>query len=262
MKSYWLRCASSAITTMLRRSDSTGWRSPFSSGKNFWIVVNTTPPEATEQLGAQVGAVGRLHRRLAQQLVAARERAEQLVVQVVAVGEHDDGRVLHRRAQDHPAGIERHRQALAGALRVPDHADAPVALLAAGRRPGVVAARSSAKPCACASSARIAPQRLLQRDVDGVELVVARHLLDELAAARVLEHDEVPDQIEEAALLEHAFQQHLQLGAGSAASVLALDGAPRHEPFPAGAERADARLRAVGDDQRGVGREQRRDLRL
>src|SRR2546428_34774 len=49
-KSYWLRCASSAITTMLRRSERTGCRSPFSSGKNFWIVVNTTPPEATASL--------------------------------------------------------------------------------------------------------------------------------------------------------------------------------------------------------------------
>ena len=46
MKSYWLRWASSAITTMLRRSDSRGCRSPLSSGKNFWMVVNTTPPEA------------------------------------------------------------------------------------------------------------------------------------------------------------------------------------------------------------------------
>ena len=37
MKSYWLRWASSAMTTILRRSDSSGWRSPFCSGKNFWF---------------------------------------------------------------------------------------------------------------------------------------------------------------------------------------------------------------------------------
>ena len=49
-KSYWLRCASSAMTTMLRRSESMGCRSPFSSGKNFWIVVNTTPPACTASL--------------------------------------------------------------------------------------------------------------------------------------------------------------------------------------------------------------------
>ena len=53
MKSYWLRWASSAITTMLRRSDSIGYLSPFSSGKNFWIVVKTTPPDDDLQQFAQ-----------------------------------------------------------------------------------------------------------------------------------------------------------------------------------------------------------------
>ena len=93
--------------------------------------MKTTPPEATAQLRAQVGAVGGLHRRLAQQVAAAREGAEELVVEVVAVGEHDERRVRHRRVQDHAAGVEGHRQALAGALRVPDDADAPVARVAA-----------------------------------------------------------------------------------------------------------------------------------
>ena len=75
--------------------------SPLSSGKNFWIVVNTTPPEATASSSRRcVPALG-LHRLLPQQFVAARERAEELVVEVVAVGEHDERRVLHRRMQDH-----------------------------------------------------------------------------------------------------------------------------------------------------------------
>ena len=55
-------------------------------------------------------------------------------------------------------------------------------------------------------------QRLLHRHVDGVELVIAGHLLDERAAAVVLEDDEVADQVEEPALLEHALDHHLQLG--------------------------------------------------
>ena len=44
-----------------------------------------------------------------------------------------------------------------------------------------------------------------------MELVVARHLLNELAAALVLEDDEVADQVQEPALVEDASQQHLQL---------------------------------------------------
>ena len=68
MKSYWLRlrCASSAITTMLRLCGSNGCRSPLSSRKNFWIVVNTTPPDSTASF-ARRSALG-LHRRLAQQV--------------------------------------------------------------------------------------------------------------------------------------------------------------------------------------------------
>ena len=91
------------------------------------------------ELCAQVGAVGGLYRVLPQQIPAAGEGAEQLVVEVVAVGEDDDGRVLHRRVQDDAAGVERHRQALAGALRVPDHADPAVAEVAAGLAPRLVA---------------------------------------------------------------------------------------------------------------------------
>src|SRR5207253_2930662 len=67
-----------------------------------------------------------LHRRLAQEILAAREGAEKLLVEVVAVGEHDDGRVLHRQLADDASGVEGHRQSLARALRVPDPPEAPV----------------------------------------------------------------------------------------------------------------------------------------
>ena len=92
-----------------------------------------------EQL-AQVRAAFGLHRRLAQQVAAAREGGEELVVEVIAIGEHDEGRVLHRRLADDAAGVERHRQALPRALRVRHHAHAPVAGLAARLAAGLVAA--------------------------------------------------------------------------------------------------------------------------
>ena len=53
-------------------------------------------------------------------------------------------------------------------------------------------------------------QRFLDGHVHGVELVIARHLLGELPAAGVLEHDEVPDEVEKPALLEHALEHDLQ----------------------------------------------------
>jgi len=46
MKSYWLRCASSAITITLRLAVSVGYCSSFSSGRNFCAVVNIIPPDA------------------------------------------------------------------------------------------------------------------------------------------------------------------------------------------------------------------------
>ena len=39
--SYWERWASSVMTTMSSRSDSTGIGWPFSGGMNLWISVNT-----------------------------------------------------------------------------------------------------------------------------------------------------------------------------------------------------------------------------
>ena len=48
-------------------------------------------------------------------------------------------------------------------------------------------------------------------DVDGVELVIARQLLDDAIAAVVLKHDEMPDEVEKTALVKHAAQQDFQL---------------------------------------------------
>ena len=52
------------------------------------------------ELLAQVGPLGGLDGILAQQVAAAGEGSEELVVQVVPVGDHDDGGVLHHRMED------------------------------------------------------------------------------------------------------------------------------------------------------------------
>jgi hypothetical protein len=96
------------------------------------MVVNTTPPEARDSAFCKILAAVGLNRRLADQVAAHRERAEQLVVQVVAVGDDDDGRVFHRRFAHQLPGIEGHQQALARPLRVPDHPHLAVAPGTAG----------------------------------------------------------------------------------------------------------------------------------
>ena len=143
------------------------------------------------EFGAQVGAAVRLDRRLAQQVPAAREGGEQLVVQIVAVGQHHHGRVPHGRLADDAPGVERHRQALARPLRVPDHADAAVARCAARLASRLVAAAGPFAEGLALPLQRGRAQGFGNRDPDRVELVVARHLLDRRVAAGVLEDDEI-----------------------------------------------------------------------
>jgi hypothetical protein len=72
-----------------------------------------------EQL-AQMFPALRLNRYLAEQLLAKGERVEKLVVQIVAVGEHDDGGILHCRVLHDFSDVENHRKTFAAPLRVPD----------------------------------------------------------------------------------------------------------------------------------------------
>jgi hypothetical protein len=216
------------------------------------------PAARHPQLLAQVGPARHVDGRLAQQVAAPGEGAEELVVEVVAVGEDDDRRVRHLRVQDQPARVEGHGEALARALRVPDDSHAPVPRLAAPPPAGLEPARILVLLDPTDPGG---PQRLLHRDVHRMELVVARHLLRE-RAAQVLEHDEVPHQVEEPALLEHALEHHLQLGQPRGGILAPGHGAPGLEPLTPRTEGADPSLKPVGDDEGRVVGEERRDLRL
>src|SRR2546428_13622278 len=98
------------------------------------------------ELLPQVSSTLCLNRWLPEQVLAAREGAKQLVVEVVAVGEHDKGRVFHCGFADHAAGVKGHGQALARALRVPAHANAPVARYPALRAADLVLTRRFRHP--------------------------------------------------------------------------------------------------------------------
>ena len=105
-------------------------------------------------------------------------------------------------------------------------------------------------------------QRLADRRLDRVELVVSRHLLGEPPAAVVLEHDEVAQEGEEAPLLEHPLDRHLDLGEEHRGQLLAGDGAPRLEPLPPRGEGAEPGLDAVRHREYRVEGEQRGQLGL
>src|SRR5437773_10068605 len=141
--------------------------------------------------------------------MAGRKRPEELVVEVVAVRQHYEGRVLHRRMLDDLPGVEGHRQALAAPLGVPDYAHAPVPGLGRG------------------------PDRAGHRLFDGVELMVGCELLGD-ARAVGLEDYEVAYEIEEPGPLEDALDKDLEGGHGCWGEVVALDRLPRHEALPVG----------------------------
>ena len=233
LRPYWLRWASSAITMMLRRSERVGKASPRSSGRNFWIVVKTTPPAARSPSfwRSSARAVDLLG-HLPQQARAAAEGAEQLIVQVVAVGQDHQRRVAQFRLHDQLPGEEHHGQALAAALGVPHHAAPAVPAQTAGLHGG--------------------PHGALHR----VELVVGRHLLDDLRPL-LLEHHEVPDQVCERCWREGPTDQRLQtLGQ----HLAARDGLPRLEALEGRARDPQSGMDAVRDDQQRVVSEQPREL--
>ncbi len=212
-----------------------------------------------EELFEVLPALG-LDGLLAEQLVAAGKRAEELVVQVVAVGEHDNSWVFHRRVEDQLAGVEDHGERFAGALGMPDHADTAVAGGSARLMAGEVPAGAVAEGVAGCRGA--GAESFLDSDADGVELVIAGHFLEQHAAGVFLEDNEVVDKIEKTPFFKHTAKQDIQLWHRGRRNGLALDGAPWHETLFVGGDGADAGFQAVGDYQKGIVGEDRGDLLL
>ncbi len=95
---------------------------------------------------------------------------------------------------------------------MPDDADPLVAGLAAGAVAGEIGSGRLLRFRREIGRA----QRLFDRDIDRVELMIAGDLLCERAAAEILEHDEMADEIEKPALLEHPREHDLQFRRGRA----------------------------------------------
>ena len=139
---------------------------------------------------------------------------------------------------------------------MPHDADAPITRIPARLAAGLVA--SSLLPHPQLGRA----QRLANRRLDRVKLVVPRHLLGESPAAVILEHDEVAKESKKAPLLERPLDRHLELGEEHRSQLLAGDGAPGLEPFPPGGEGAEPGLDAVRYGEHRIEGEQRGQLRL
>ena len=117
---------------------------------------------------------------------------------------------------DELSGVEGHEKALAGALGVPDDADAAVTLRACGDRGA------------------------LDRMAHGMELVIPS---DDLATPEPVSANTVKSRSsgEKPGLLEHPLDDGSEFGRSLRCNLSPVNGAPRHEPFDIGSQRADTR---------------------
>ena len=164
----------------------------------------------------------RLNGFLPQEVLAVAELAVELVVQVVAVRDDDDGRGVKRLLQE--VGVEHHGKGLARALRMPEYADFAVTAY------GELGA--------------------LDGLADGKILVVARKNLM-AAHAVIVEADEVPDDVQEPFFLEDALKESREVreGLGFHIPVFRL---PLHEAVLAARDGPRLAHQLVGHDADAV----------
>lgn len=177
---------------------------------------------AALQQAAQVVAALGVDGLLAEEVLAAAELAEELVVEVLAVGHDHDrhlGQPLHQLV-----GVEDHREALARALRVPEHADLAVALH------GLL--------------------RALQGLAHGVVLMIGGQYLG-VSALVLVEADVVLQDVEQPLLLKHAEEEGAVVG-DEGRFIRAVHGLPLHVAGLLGGDGAGAGLAHVADYVEGV----------
>ena len=91
------------------------------------------------------------------------------------------------------------------------------------------------------------PEGLFHGGLNGVELVVPGHFLDEFPAPVVVEHDEVSQEGQKVVLVADPFQHHLELGEVGGAGFLVVHGLPGLEPLLPCGQGTDPGVEAVGD---------------
>ena len=155
------------------------------------------------------------------QATAAFERLADLLVELIAIGEHQKCRRARLRSAD-LLGQENHRVTLARALRVPEDAEFSVAQLALG----------------------VGAHCLVYSQV----LVIARQ---DLSSRRieVIKQDEVLEEVEQRLFVTHAPQHGLERNAAGVALAQAL---PLAEELIRTAQRSDFGLQPVGEHHKGV----------
>ena len=184
---------------------------------------------ASLQLGFQVlAALHLLYYAVAHKLLGVQQQARQLVVEVGAVGDEDDGGAAQGFALHQQSRQEEHRQRL-------------------------TAAGGAEVGAALAVTARVEFAVVEDILVQGSGGEVLRVAADELALVfrGVGEVDEVVDDVNKAVLTEQSRHHRLQRGDAAVGLVLGVDLAPAVEEFVRSVECAEFVVHAIGDDDEG-----------
>ena len=209
-----------------------------------------------QQLLQLLSAIG-LHRRLSDQAFAHREGREQLVIQIVTIGQHHQCRVGHGRMLDQLAGVEGHQQTFARALGMPYHACAlvsgPLCLDTGQTVPGGIFGHTLNDPCS--------PNRGSHRMAYCMELVIARNDLGKPRPRRG-KHGETANQLKQTAVLKHPFDQRGKFRFPFRRNLRAVGGPPRHEALQIRRERTHTGTNPIRSDQQRIGVKERRNLGL
>ena len=171
-----------------------------------------------------------MNRILPQKIAAFCKLRIKLIVQIIAVGQYNNRRRLHRRLQQ--MRIKHHRQRLAAALRMPENA-----ALAVGFG-GVLCGRSGLAHCKI--------------------LMITGKNLDQLCAV-IREANEIAQNIEQAFFLKDALEKCIELRK-LRILIVAVNGFPFHEAIFAGSDRASSGCELIADNQDRVIYEHRRNL--
>ena len=171
-----------------------------------------------------------LDRFLTQKVFASGELSIELPVQIVAVGQHDNGRRRHRLLQQ--LREEDHRKGLAAALRMPENAAFAI------------------RPCSF--------HRRQYRLAHGVELVIGSQYLRTLLPV-LRETQEIAYQLHQPHLVEHPPKQYVEPGT---APILhrTVDRFPRHKAVFSRRNRAGLGNRVVAHHTERIVDEERRNL--
>ena len=198
---------------------------------------------------------------LSQDVLAGGERTEKLIVQIVAVGNHNQRRIFHVRMPNNLSSVKKHRKTFAASLRVPHNSDPaspemispgtigffPTFLCSGYFREFGETTYELIFIRLNATGGKRACQSFVHRPV----LVVCGYFLLNFCTV-ILIHDKIQNVVEKPTLLENPEDSCFEFGSSFRDKVFAVNCPPGHESVPSAGYSSGTCLDSVGDYQKFI----------